>query len=69
MAGVMWADGWRKSSKRGEWVQRYCSVACVSATNQLCQYNAEDKDAAAFWEANNWIASHLQELAPGVLEK
>ncbi|KNZ47334.1 uncharacterized protein VP01_64g10 [Puccinia sorghi] len=57
MAGVMWADGWRKSS----------TVAHLSEIIQLCQYNAEDK--AASFRANNWInATHLQELAPRVLE-
>ncbi|KNZ47035.1 hypothetical protein VP01_6736g1, partial [Puccinia sorghi] len=35
---------------------------------KLFQYNPEDK-AASFWEANKWIATHLDELAPGVLEQ
>ena len=68
MGGVMWADGWRKSSKTGEWFGRYCSVARLSALIKLCQYNPED-EAASFREANNWIATHLNELAPGVLEQ
>ena len=68
MGGVMWADGWRKSSKRGEWFGRYCSVARLSAIIKACQYSAED-EAASFREANDWIATHLEELAPGVLEK
>ncbi|KNZ63470.1 uncharacterized protein VP01_113g6 [Puccinia sorghi] len=68
MGGVMWAEGWRKSSKKGECLERYCSVACLSALIELFQYNPEDK-AASFWEANNWIATHLEELAPGVLEQ
>ncbi|KNZ55872.1 uncharacterized protein VP01_1375g1 [Puccinia sorghi] len=68
MGGVMWADGWRKCSKRGEWFGRYCSVARLSAMIQLCLYSAED-EAASFREANDWIATHLEKLAPGVLEK
>ncbi|KNZ47827.1 hypothetical protein VP01_6105g1, partial [Puccinia sorghi] len=45
---------WRKSSKR--------------ALIEIFQYNPEDK-AASFREANNWIATHLEELAPGFLEQ
>jgi len=35
---------------------------------QLCQYNAKD-ESAAFEEANAWIATHLQEMAPGVFDE
>ncbi|KNZ49560.1 uncharacterized protein VP01_493g3 [Puccinia sorghi] len=55
-------------SSQGEWFARYCSAARFSVIIQLCQYSAEDK-AASFQETNDWIATHLQELAPGVLEK
>ncbi|KNZ63654.1 hypothetical protein VP01_1117g4 [Puccinia sorghi] len=60
-------DYWRKSSTRGEWLGRYCSVG-FSAIIKLFQYNAEYK-AASFQEAKNLISTHLQELAPGVLDK
>ena len=68
MGGVMWAGGWRKCSKRGEAFGRYCSVARLVTMIKRCQYNAED-EAAAFEEANAWIATHLQEMAPGVFDK
>ncbi|KNZ52462.1 hypothetical protein VP01_3566g2 [Puccinia sorghi] len=53
MAGVMWANGRRKSSTRGEWFGRYFSAARFSEIIQL----------------NDWMATHFQELAPGVLER
>ena len=68
MGGVMWADGWRKSLKKGESFGRYCSVARLAAMIQKCQYSASDK-AASFREAKNWIATHLQEMAPGIFDK
>ncbi|KNE96743.1 hypothetical protein PSTG_10016 [Puccinia striiformis f. sp. tritici PST-78] len=35
----------------------------LAAKIRKSQYNAQDKEAA-YWEANKWIATHLQELAP-----
>ncbi|KNZ63463.1 hypothetical protein VP01_11402g1 [Puccinia sorghi] len=68
MGGVMWAESWRKCSKRSKWFGRYCLVARLSAMIQLCQNSAEDK-AASFREANDWIATHFNQLDPGVLEQ
>jgi len=68
MGGVMWAGGWRKCSKNGEAFGRYCSVARLVAMIQRCLYNADD-EAAAFEEANAWIATQLQDLAPGVFDE
>ena len=68
MGGEMWAGGWRKSSKRGESFGRYCSVQRLVAMMEQCLYNPQD-EAAAFREANDWIALHLQEMAPGIFDK
>ncbi|KNZ61658.1 uncharacterized protein VP01_1373g6 [Puccinia sorghi] len=46
----------------------YCLVQCLEAMIQQCLYNAAD-EAASLWEANNWIAIHLQEMAPGIFDK
>ncbi|KAI7947510.1 hypothetical protein MJO28_009418 [Puccinia striiformis f. sp. tritici] len=61
--GGMWACGWRKGSKRKEGFGRYCSFIRLAAMIRKSQYNAQDEEAA-YREANEWIASHLQELAP-----
>ncbi|KNZ45062.1 uncharacterized protein VP01_8521g1 [Puccinia sorghi] len=54
-------------SSQGEWFGR-CSMAHLSALIKLFQYNTEDK-AASFQEANKWIETHIEKLAPGVLQK
>ncbi|KNZ46628.1 uncharacterized protein VP01_7109g1, partial [Puccinia sorghi] len=68
MGGAMWAGGWRKSSKKGEYFGRYCSIQHLAAMIEQYLYNPQDK-ASAFWEANDWIALHLQEMAPEIFEK
>ncbi|EFP82817.2 uncharacterized protein PGTG_09785 [Puccinia graminis f. sp. tritici CRL 75-36-700-3] len=67
MGGDMWADGWRKCSKKGEAFGRYCSVVRLARMIMLANYNQDD-EAAAIREANDWIASQLQQLAPGVFQ-
>ncbi|KAI7933430.1 hypothetical protein MJO29_016875 [Puccinia striiformis f. sp. tritici] len=61
--GTMWTCGCRKSLKKGEGFGRYYSVSRLAAMILKSQYNAKDVDAA-YKEANKWIATHLQELAP-----
>ncbi|KAA1077000.1 Leucine-zipper-like transcriptional regulator 1 [Puccinia graminis f. sp. tritici] len=63
MGGIMWACGWRKSSKKKEGFGRYCSVERLAAMIRRSQFNAKD-EASAFEEANKWIATHLEQLAP-----
>ncbi|OAV87367.1 hypothetical protein PTTG_29456 [Puccinia triticina 1-1 BBBD Race 1] len=62
MGGWMWACGWRKGMKQ-EGFGRYFSVGRLAAMIRKCRYNDQDK-AVAYQEANEWIATHLQELAP-----
>ncbi|KNZ63908.1 hypothetical protein VP01_10866g1 [Puccinia sorghi] len=61
-------SGWRKSSKKGEYFGRYCSIQRLAAMIEQCIYNPQD-EASAFREANDWIALHLQEMAPGIFDK
>ncbi|OAV91130.1 hypothetical protein PTTG_04198 [Puccinia triticina 1-1 BBBD Race 1] len=62
MGGWMWGCGWRKGMKK-EGFRRFCSVGRLAAMIRKALYNAED-EAAAYREANEWIATHLQQLAP-----
>ncbi|KNZ46304.1 uncharacterized protein VP01_7381g1 [Puccinia sorghi] len=68
MGGAMWAGGWRKSSKKGEYFGSYCSIQRLAAMIEKFLYNLQDK-ASAFQEANDWISLHLQEMAPGIFDK
>jgi len=62
----MWADGWRKSSKK-ESFGRYCSVGKLLKMMRRSNYNPEDK-ATAIKQASDFISIQLQHLAPGVFE-
>ena len=66
MHGSMWADGWRKSSKK-ESFGRYCSVGKLRKMMRLANYNPHD-EATAIKQASNFISIQLQHLAPGVFE-
>ncbi|KNZ58534.1 hypothetical protein VP01_1913g6 [Puccinia sorghi] len=66
MAGSMWADGWRKSSKK-ELFGGYFSVAKLVKMMRLANYNPLD-EATSIKEASDFISAHLQHLAPGVFE-
>ncbi|KAA1131346.1 Leucine-zipper-like transcriptional regulator 1 [Puccinia graminis f. sp. tritici] len=68
MGGDMWADGWRKCSKKGEAFGRYCAVEQLARMMLLANYNPIN-EAAALREANNFISLQLQHLAPGVFEE
>ncbi|KAA1125471.1 Leucine-zipper-like transcriptional regulator 1 [Puccinia graminis f. sp. tritici] len=65
--GSMWADGWRKGSKK-ESFGRYCSVGKLVKMMLLANYNPQD-EAASIKEASDFISIQLQHLAPGVFEK
>ncbi|OAV85490.1 hypothetical protein PTTG_10802, partial [Puccinia triticina 1-1 BBBD Race 1] len=67
MGGWMWACGWWKGMKK-EGFGQYCSVGRLAAMIKKSQYNDQD-EAAAYQEANEWIATHLQELAPLVFKE
>ncbi|KAA1096611.1 Leucine-zipper-like transcriptional regulator 1 [Puccinia graminis f. sp. tritici] len=66
MAGDMWADGWRKCSKK-ESFGRYCSVGKLVKMMRWANYNPRD-EATSIKEASDFIAIQLQHLAPGVFE-
>ena len=66
MNGSMWADGWRKSSKK-ESFGRYCSVGKLLKMMRHSNYNPED-EATAIKQASDFISIQLQHLAPGVFE-
>ena len=67
LGGVMWADGWRKSSTRAEAFGRYCSVEKLLKLMKLAQYNRED-EAAAARETTKFLATCLKHISPGVFE-
>ncbi|EFP91998.1 uncharacterized protein PGTG_17829 [Puccinia graminis f. sp. tritici CRL 75-36-700-3] len=66
MAGDMWADGWRKCSKK-ESFGCYCSVGKLVKMMRRANYNPRDK-ATSIKEASDFIAIQLQHLAPGVFK-
>ncbi|EFP81304.1 uncharacterized protein PGTG_06925 [Puccinia graminis f. sp. tritici CRL 75-36-700-3] len=66
MAGDMWADGWRKCSKK-ESFGRYCLVGKLVKMMLRANYNPQD-EATSIKEASDFIAIQLQHLAPGVFE-
>ncbi|PLW29562.1 hypothetical protein PCANC_24764 [Puccinia coronata f. sp. avenae] len=65
--GVMFADGWRKSSTRGEGFGRYCCKKKLKKMIAAARYNPRN-EAEDIREANDFIATQLNQLAPGFFE-
>jgi hypothetical protein len=65
--GMMWADGWRKSSDPGQLVGRFCSLPKMKDAILRAQYNPVSK-AAGIQEASDFISFQLQNFAPGVFD-
>jgi hypothetical protein len=63
--GVMFADGWQKSSTCGEGFGRYCCRKKLREMMDLARYDPQDK-AADIREAKDFIAAQLNKFAPGV---
>jgi hypothetical protein len=66
-AGVMFPDGWRKSTTGGEWFGRYCCRKKLRNMMALAHYNPQDEEDD-LRAANDFIAIQLNLLAPGVFE-
>ncbi|PLW36328.1 hypothetical protein PCANC_19440 [Puccinia coronata f. sp. avenae] len=65
--GMMWADGWRKSSDPGQLVGRFCSLPKMKDAILHAQYNPV-LEAAGIQEASDFISFQLQNFAPGVFD-
>ncbi|PLW33625.1 hypothetical protein PCANC_23911 [Puccinia coronata f. sp. avenae] len=65
--GMMWADGWRKSSDPGQLVGRFRSLPKMKDAILRAQYNPVS-EAAGIQEASDFISFQLQNFAPGVFD-
>ncbi|PLW40122.1 hypothetical protein PCASD_07872 [Puccinia coronata f. sp. avenae] len=65
--GMMWADGWRKSSDPDQSLGRFCCVGKMKKAMERAQYNPVS-EAAGIREASDFISLQLQKFAPGVFE-
>ncbi|PLW34544.1 hypothetical protein PCASD_12942, partial [Puccinia coronata f. sp. avenae] len=65
--GMMWADGWRKSSDPDQSVGRFCCVEKMKKAMERARYNPVS-EAAGIQEASDFISLQLQQFAPGVFE-
>jgi hypothetical protein len=65
--GMMWADGWRKSSDPDQSLGHFCCVGKMKKAMKRAQYNPVS-EAAGIREASDFISLQLQKFAPGVFE-